>query len=322
MKKGIIRTIIEKKLFVTIMMFILIIAGLFSYITLPKQNFPEVVLPVAAVSVVYPGASAEDMEELVTKKVENVAMEIEGFDSCKSQISDNLSTVMVSLDMNLSQEQVDKSFEDLRRKIDDLKPSLPSDVTQVVVKTDIMDTTGLLLAVTGEGVSGDELAQRTKDLGDRLRILEGVKKVDIAGKQESEVKITVNSDKLNHVGLSLTELASIISAQNSMIPTGTITVENNKITVNSSGKFKNIDEIKNIVVNVSKDTGAILKLSDIADIKIEIPDDAPKYLFSKKESVLLSLYFNKGLNVVSMGDSVRNTVKQFKKNAPRQYTGQ
>ncbi|AOT69383.1 efflux RND transporter permease subunit [Geosporobacter ferrireducens] len=316
MKKGFVEMIIEKHLFVTIVMVMLMISGIYSYVTIPKQNFPEVVLPVAAVNVVYPGASAEDMEELVTKKIENEVMKLDGFDSCNSQTLDNISIVMVSLDMNLSQERVDKSFEELRRKIDDLKPSLPKGVAQVVVQTDIMDTAGALFTVTGEGVSGDELAQRTEELKDKLKLLDGVKKIDITGKLESEVKITVNSVKLNHIGISLTELANIISAQNSIIPTGTIDIENSKITVNSSGKFKNIEEIKNIVVDVSQDTGAILKLSDIAEVNIKTPDDIPKYLFNKKESTVLALYLDKGLNVVGLGDSIRTTVEEFKTTLP------
>ena len=313
--KGFVYKIIEKRLLVTIIMFMLIIGGLFSYISIPKQHFPEVVLPIATVTVVYPGASAEDMEELVTKKIEDVAMESDGFDSCSSQTFNNVSAVMVKLDMNMTQEEVDDSFDKLRRKINDITPSLPDGVTKVSVDTEVMDTAGLILAVSGEGVSGDELAQRTDELKDRLKIIDGVKKVDVSGKQESEVSIKVDSDKLNNLGLSLAELSKVISAQNSMIPTGTIDVDNSVITVTSSGKFESIEEIKNIVIG-SSDTGAISKLSDIANVEIKVPDDSSKFMYNKKDANVISLYFKSGINVVNFGDSIRDTINDFKKTLP------
>ncbi|MDD3024401.1 MAG: efflux RND transporter permease subunit [Syntrophomonadaceae bacterium] len=111
MKKSFVETIIEKKVFVILVIVLLMLIGLYSYMSIPKQNFPEVVLPVAAVTVVYPGASAEDMEELVTKKVEGTVMTLDGFDSCTSDVHENYTTIMVSLDMDLTQEEVDKSFD-------------------------------------------------------------------------------------------------------------------------------------------------------------------------------------------------------------------
>ncbi|MDD2620838.1 MAG: efflux RND transporter permease subunit, partial [Syntrophomonadaceae bacterium] len=290
--------------------------GLYSYMSIPKQNFPEVVLPVAAVTVVYPGASAEDMEELVTKKVEGTVMTLDGFDSCTSDVHENYTTIMVSLDMDLTQEEVDKSFDDLRLKVDSLQATLPSGVTQISVNTDIMDTAGLLVAVTASDVSGDELSQRANELKDQLKLIDGVKKVELSGEQLSEVHITADVNKLNGMDLSLAELASIISAQNSLVPAGTIDIDHNVITVSSSGKFESIDEIKNIIVGASESTGIIYKLSDIATVNKSIPDDHPGYYYNNEPSTLLTLYFDTGINVVTMTDSIRDAIEDFSKTLP------
>ena len=244
MKKSFIEHIVEKKGFVIIIIILLMLVGLVSYINIPKQNFPEVVLPVAAVTIVYPGASAEDMEQLATKKVEEMVMSLNGFDSCTSEIHENYSTVLVSLDMKLRQEEVDKSFDDLRLKANSLKASLPAGVTSVSVTTDVMDTAGMLIAVTSDKASGDELYQRSSELKDKLKLLGGVKKVDLYGAQISDVKVTVDINKLNSLNLSMADISSLISAQNSMIPAGTIEVGENTIKVNSNGKYESIDEIK------------------------------------------------------------------------------
>lgn len=320
MKKGLTRTFIEKKTFVIILMCVAIICGTFCYITIPKQHFPEVVLPVAAVSVVYPGASSEDLEELVTKKVEEKVMEVDGFDSCTSQTLNGVSISTVSLNMNLSEDEVEKSFTDLRRKIDDLTPQLPTGVARVSVNTDLLNTAGYLLAITGEGVSGDELSQRADALKDQLKLLDGVSKVEAYGKRESQVTVEVDNQKLNQLNISLAQIGALISAQNSSIPVGDINVDGTDITVNSSGKFKDVEEIKNIIVGVTNTSGTIIHLSDIADIRVEPPADASKYLYNDKDSVVLAMYFDSGLNVVSLGDEVREQVEAYKQTLPDNIT--
>lgn len=166
MKKGIIEFCLEKKLLVVILIITCMGAGIFCYFDIPKQNFPEVSVPMAIIRVVYPGASATDMEELVTDKIEDVVLELDGFDNCKSQTFNSVAVITVALDMNLKKEVTDESFDVLRRKLDDLKPQLPEGVTSITVDTDIMDTTGLMLAMTGEDVSSDEMAQRAEELRD------------------------------------------------------------------------------------------------------------------------------------------------------------
>ena len=316
MKKGFVERIIEKKTFIISIIILLILLGTYSYIKMPKQNFPEVVLPVAAVSVVYPGASAEDMEELVTKKVEETVMSLDGFDSCNSSVYENYCTVTVVLDMDLSQKEVDDSFDDLRLKLNSLKQSLPAGVTQVSVNTDIMDTDGLLVAITAKNVSGDELSQRATELKDRLKTLEGVKKVELYGEQLSEVSVTVDVNKLNALNLSLSELSSVISAQNSMIPAGDIDIDKDVITVSSNGKFSSINEIKNIIIGSSRSNGIIYRLGDIATIEKSIPDDLPKFYYNGEPSALVALSFDKGINIVTMTGSIRSAIHDFSKTLP------
>lgn len=315
MKGSFVKTIIEKKLLVIILVIMAAAGGIASYLSIPKQHFPEVVLPVAAVSVVYPGASAEDMEELVTKKLEAVVRETEGFDSCTTTTQNNVCAAMVVLEMDMSREEVDDSFDDLRVRVEKLKASLPSGVTSVSVDTDVMDTAGLILAITGDDVSGDELGQRTEDLRDQLQLLDGVRKVEIYGKQDSEVAVHADAKRLNALDVSLAELAALIGAQNSVIPTGTIDAGNSKITVNSSGKFENLDEIRNIVVGQS-DIGSIIRLSDIAEIRVEEPEDSAYYTYNKHKANLIVLYFNSGINVVDFGDSIRECIREYQKLLP------
>lgn len=316
MKKSFVEALIEKKVLVIIVCILVMMGGIGSYITIPKQNFPEVVLPVASVTAIYPGASAEDMEQLVAKPIEDVVMSLDGFDSCTTQTFDNACAIMVSLSMDFDQEAVDDSFDDLRLKLEALKPSLPSGVTQISVDTNIMDTAGLLLSVSGTDVSGDELSQRARELKDALKLMDGVKRVDLVGEQLSEIAIVADPVKLNSMDISLAELSQIIAAQNTLVPTGTITTDGSTIPVHSDGTFESIGDISNLVIGGNQETGILYRLSDVADVQLRAPEDAPRYYFNGTPSVVVALYFENDINVVSMADGIRETVNKFSSTLP------
>jgi multidrug efflux pump subunit AcrB len=314
MKKNIIHYIIEKKLFIYMLIVFTSLGGVFSYRALPKQNFPEVVFPVAVVTAVYPGASAEDMEELVTDKIEDEIVKIDGYDTSRSETLDNLSIVMVQLDMNLSEKAVDKSFDELRRKMNDLRPNLPSGLARLEVNTEAMDTNIALIAVSGNELSNDVLAQRSEDLKEALQDLKGIKRVDALGKKESRVNVQVDLAKLNHLNLSLSDLASIIQAQNSIVPTGTLNLEGEKITVNTNGRLENLQALKDIIIAISPDGQSVITLSDVSDISLSPDKDLSGYKYNGQDAVLIALYADKGVNIVSMGDGIRSAITEFEEN--------
>lgn len=307
--------LLERKSLIIMLVVMVFVAGIFSYIKMPKQKFPKVVLPVATVTVVYPGATAEDMEQLVSEKVEHTCMELDGFDKCESTVGDNYSVTSINLSMDLTQNEVDDRWDELRNKMDTLKSDLPSGVTSITVDDDVMDTAGLILAVTGDNISNDELSQRSKEIADKLRLVKGVKKVSVHGDVPSEVKITVNIDKLNDTNVSLAELAKIIGYHNSTLPTGSIKVDGNNIKVNTSGQFESLNDIKNIVI-AANDDYIITKLSDVADVRMEVPDDEGYYIYDNKRSTVLAVYFESGLNVVSLGDKVNKVIDNYNESLP------
>ena len=233
-KKNFVAGILDRKPMIILIMILVLIGGLVSYVMIPKQHFPKVIVPVAAVSVVYPGASAEELEELVAKPVEQKCMELNGYDNCTTNISENVSTTSVVLNMNLSQDEVDDAWDDLRLKMNALQSELPSGVSYIRVDDDIMDVAGVLVAVSGDNISNDELNQRTNVLADDLRDIDGVSKVSISGNVASEIKIVVDSRKLNNQSVSMAEIATLIGAQNKVVPTGSIKVDDNKISVDAT----------------------------------------------------------------------------------------
>jgi multidrug efflux pump subunit AcrB len=317
MKKNIIQICIEKKLLVLCIILMSLLGGIYSYYALPKQNFPEAILPATVITAIYPGASPEEMEELVTKKIEELALESDGFDTSSSQTYNSVSVVTIQLDTSYSQQQIKDSLDTIRRKLGELKENdLPSGVTSVTMDTEIMDTAGLMVAVTAEGISGDELASRANQVKELLKDVKGVQRVEVTGQRESSVRIVVQPEKLNQLNLSLAELMQMIEYQNSTIPAGTIEIEGQKIVVDTSGAFENLQEIQKIVVGQVQTTGEIITLNQVADITFEQDEKLPKYLYNGEESVLVSVYFEPGKNILTIGEDVKKVLQELREELP------
>ena len=312
MTEKLIQNLLKRKLFIILILGMLVVSGIFSYLVIPKQHFPVVVYPIASVTVIYPGASASDMEELVAKKIEKAVMDLDGFDHTESHSYANACGVSVVLDMDLSQEAVDKSFDDLRDKIEDMKDELPAGVTSVRVDTEVMDTAGMLLTVSSAAAGYDELCQRAGELRDQLEQEEGIQRIDLYGDLTSEIQVRVHTDALNRMNLSLTEIASVIVAANTNIPLGHIDLDGEKITVNTNGELESVEEIGNLIVDVSQPEGLTTRLADIADIGRALPDDEPYFRYNEDPAVLLAVYYKEDLNVVSLGDSIQARLEDFR----------
>ena len=315
--KTFIGSVLKRRTLIIILMLLCFVTGVICYIVIPKQHFPKVVVPVGVVKVIYPGASAEEIEEQVVGKVEHAVMEMNGYDKSETTIVDNGFIIKAVLNMDLPQKDVDDSFDDLRKRLDLL--DLPSGVTSVSVDDDIMEISEAVYAMTGENISNDELSQRCEEAADVLREVDGVRKVKLFGDLKSEVHITVDTAKLNNLPVSMAEVAAIVQNQNSAIPTGSIKVNGQDIDVTTSCRYESLKDIENLVVNIT-DEGIVTTLKDIADIRIELPDDKEYYILNNQNATVIGVYFKDGLNSVDVGKRVNAAVAEYSKTLPSNIT--
>lgn len=320
MINKIIETVIKRRIVIFILLIAIVIGGISCYSSLPRTSFPKADIPMATVVVVYPGATSEEVEKEVTKKVENACQSVSDYDESTSQSMANACAVTVMFDKKVSQEKLDMDIIELRRKMSELKSELPAAVSSIAVSSDSMDTASLVIAVTGnEQVSNDVLSQRATDLSDKLKLIDGVSQIKITGNNDSEVSVKVDREKLNSMNLSLYEISSAISANNAILPIGSVNVDGNELSVTTSGRYNSIEAIENIIVGGSE-TGAVTRLKDIADIKIQEPEDSSFYLLNNQKSILVSLYFQDDLNVVSKADEVKSVISDFEKTLSENVT--
>ncbi len=292
------------------------VAGIVSYINLPKQESPDISVPVAIVSCVYPGASQEDVEKLVTKKIEDELKDMEGYLSIKSFSMNSYVTLIFELDYGVD---VDESWGgELRTKMVDLQDELPEECHTVQVRTDLTETAGMIIAISGDDYSYDELAEFGEKFITKLSAIDGIRRFELNGNIDKEVIVELNHYKMNRLNLSYSEVLNLIQSQNIEIPSGIIEEvgEGGKSLIpplNSGGSFESIDEIGgDLILAMSSEDQSVLRLKDIGQVTFGESDRGGiKYKSDGQPAVLLSGYFQDDQNVLLIGEDVREVIQTF-----------
>lgn len=315
---GLIKSAIENKKITIFLVILAIISGFYCYNIIPKQESPDVSPPVAMITTIYPGASATDIEKLVTKKVEEKAEEIDGYDYLESYSKNSVSVVILYLNNDADK---DKAWRDLRDKIKDLKTDLPSGCQDSEINTKLTETAGMILSVSGQNYSYEQLGNYAEDIKKELSSVEGISRFDIKGKQDKQVKVEVDLEKINKYSISIKDICGILKAQNVDIPSGSLDLDSGKIKVQTPGTFTSLQNVENTVIGASTDSGQLVRIKDVAKVYMEYDDNSDyKYTNNGANAVLLAGYFQDNKNIVSIGDGVKTKLNTIKKNLPQDLT--
>lgn len=311
--RKLINKIIDERKVVLFLAVILAVAGIYSYHILPRQEMPDVSAPFAMIITTYPGASAEDVNELITEKIEDELYEIDGYDYSVCKSKESLSVVTVAFDFD---SDTSKVYQDVRNAVNDIQKDLPSGANASQVNTDLTETAGIIISLSGDNYTYEQLESFGNQFKKNLTEIDGISKFNIEGKVDKEVKIEVDISKLNQYDLSLVDIVTILKAQNLEIPSGSIETESGDITVNTPGIFTSIDDIGNTIIAASRETGDVARLRDVATIEMDLEDGVTKYKQDGDNAVLLTGYFKQGKNVVLIGTEVRETIDSVKAQLP------
>lgn len=293
----------------------IIIFGAYSYYIIPKQEYPEFPAPAAMITVIYPGASAEEVEILVTQKLEEKLTELRNYDYTSSSSLNSAAAILLVLDMDISESELDQTWNELYRLIENIKGELPAAVAEIDIDTNLVETTGMLIGLSSNQYSYEQLVAYGEKLKNNLVKLGGIKRFDIIGEQEKEVKIEVDLKKLDLYNLFLGQITNILAAQNIQMPSGNIQDEMMKFYLNQEGLFRSLEEIGNIIIDIREDK-MIVRLKDIAQVYMGQKDSNYKIRSNGENGIILVGYFKGDLNVVTAGKEVREVLDDFKKELP------
>ena len=298
---------IENHQFTIILVLLLVLFGLVSFLTMPRSEDPQVSPAASTVIVVYPGATPEDMEELVIDPVEEVLNELEDIKHIKSRAEDGMALVNIEF---LSGTDPDDKYSDVVQKVNSIRSSLPENIVSLEIqKWSVSDVFILQLALLSDSATYRDLEKEADRLKKSLETTAGVKKVKTWAFPEQEIRISIDMQKMAQNRLSLNQIISTIQSANQNIPGGYVDIGSKRFNVQTSGSFESIEEIKTTVVNSSENN--LLYLKDIAEISYDYEDDTYFARFKDKNAVFITVNQKVGTNVFTIRDALEEKIQSF-----------
>jgi len=311
--KKIISFLLKEK-YIVIVAFVIIMAfGFISYYYMPRQENPDITSPAALITTIYPGASSEDVEILVTKKIEEEVSKIDGIEKIDSISNDNYSAVIVTISYSVDRE---KQWSNLKKYIDDIKDELPLGCYDPDIDTESMvETAGMLLSISGDNYTYDQLENYADNLKQQLLSIDEINKIEITGNVDKKAFVEVNTMKLNTYSISIEDIYNLLQSQNLKIPAGAINTPNGKINVHVPESFESIEDIENLIVSASE-SGGIVRLKDVAHVYFGEKENVKKTYNNGKNAVVLAAYFKTEKNIVLIGDEIDEAILKTKNSIP------
>ena len=302
------------KEFVYFCIAIIFVAGIFSYQQLGRMEDPDFVIRQMVVSVAWPGASAREIEEQVTDKLEKKLQDTPGLDYLRSYSRPGQSIIYVFLKETTPEKDVRPTWLEVRNLANDVKASLPQGVVGPFFNDRFDDVFGSIYALTGEGFSYEDLREQAEKIRRILLTVPNVKKVQLVGVQAEKIYVEIESSKLAKLGIDPNLLINSIKTQNAMTASGMVETESDNVYLRVSGMFEDIESIRNIPVRAA---GKSFRLGDIASVRRGFVDPAdPKMFFNGKPAVGLALSMDKGGNILTLGKDLQVTIEQIKADLP------
>jgi multidrug efflux pump subunit AcrB len=304
---------------VTLSILVLLFAvGVNSLLNMPRREDPKITIRQGLVLAYFPGANSAQVEDQVTKKLEQYLFQYEEVNKAKtySTTSDGMVVVNVELEQNVKQPDI--FWSKLRHQLlVSRQMDLPAGVKGPIVNSDFGDTEALVIGVESNESSYAELKEYTRKLEDAIRTVPATSKVKRIGEQKEQIVISSNSEKLSQYGLSLSQVVKILQSQNAINATGNIKTENSQTPLYTDGYYNSENEIANQIVGASK-TGQTIRLGDVAKFTRTYIEPTSKTTVNGNKAMILSVQMQEGNNIVKFGEDVQNKVAEVKKMLPDQ----
>lgn len=305
---GLSNVSLNNKTSVFVLTFIILLAGLGSYISMPRESFPEVVIPQIYVGTPYPGNSPLDIEKLITRPLEKEIKTITGIDKLTSTSVQGYSTIFIEFDFSITPEEALRKVKD---KVDvaksdvDFPKDLPADPN--VFEMNISELTPVMNINLSGDYSIDELRKYAEYLEDEIEKLPEVSEVDVRGVQEKEMKVNVDMIKLEASKLSFNDIAAAIQNENMTMSAGDVLEDKFRRTVRIVGEFEDAVDLANVIVKREKFN--IVYLRDIAEVVFEDEDKESYAREYTKSVVMVDVKKRAGENLINASDQINVILK-------------
>jgi multidrug efflux pump len=311
---NITRLAIDNNRTTLVLLIVLVLLGIQAYKTIPQAYDPGFIVRAAQVITYFPGGSPERVEQLISDKIEKVVQELPELDFVKSESRTGVSIVTVNIKESYS--DMRPIWDNLRRKIDKVESELPNGVIGPNVNDEFGDVFGVVLTLTGEGYSYSELKDVADTAKDALLRISEVGKIEIHGEQEERIFVEYDNARLSELNLTPLQLSQILANQNIVVSGGSIRLGKERIELEPSGNFENVNDIRRATIQLPGSTDVIY-LENIATIKRAYIDPATKRVrYSGTPALAIAISMREGGNNILLGKEVLNTIQQVEAQLP------
>jgi multidrug efflux pump subunit AcrB len=299
---------IDNRTSIYVLAILISMLGMMNYYFIPKETFPQIVIPYIVVSTPYPGTSPEDMENLVTRPIEKQLKSISNVKKITSNSVPDFSSIIVEFDPDLS---IETAKQRVRDAVDKAKSDLPTDLPS---QPQIMDIDLSAMPVMYLNISGNydlvKLKHYAEIAQDRIEGLKEITRVDIVGALDREIQIDADIFKMQAAKVTFGNIEQAVAMENLTISGGILTNNGTRNTVRIKGQFTDVQTIRNIVVQSS--SGAMVKLSDIAEVTDGFAEQASFARLNGKNVITLNVIKKNGANLLDASDQIKEIVDDLK----------
>jgi multidrug efflux pump len=296
------------------LMIMLTISGMLAYTKLGQSEDPPFTFKVMLVRATLPGASAQEVEQQVTDKLEKKLQEVPHLDHTNSFSRPGESMIFVVIKDNTFSKEIPEIWYQVRKKIGDIRHTLPSNLESLTFNDEFSDVFGSMYALTGDGFDNYALKKQAEIIRAELLTTPDVAKVSFFGERKQRIFIELSNAKLATIGLNTTALVNILQAQNSIVLGGTYDSPNERIRIDVSGRFRSLDDLRELRLRANNQD---FKLGDVARVYRGYEDPPVDTVrFRGQDALLLGVSMSEGGDVIALGHELDKKITKIQQNLP------
>ncbi|HEX5684380.1 MAG TPA: efflux RND transporter permease subunit [Ideonella sp.] len=302
------------------LMVVLMVLGLAAYFQLGQDEDPPFTFRAMVVQVFWPGASAQQMAEQVTDKIERTLQEVPHSDVIRSYTKPGESLTILQLKDSSPPKEVTDVWYQVRKKVGDMRGTLPSGVIGPFFNDEFGDVYGSIYALSADGFSTEELRRYAEDVRSQLLRVPNVAKVELFGVQAEKLFVEISQKRLAQLGLDMNQVIAQLNAQNAVEGAGTLNATSQNLQVRVAGAFTSVEDLRQLpirAVNASTGVASSLRLADIADIRREYVDPPSVMVRHQGQQVLaMGVSMAKGGDIIELGKALNAKTAEIKAKLP------
>ena len=296
------------------LMIVAVLAGLFAFVRLGRNEDPSFVIKTMVVQAAWPGASVDDMLKQVTERLERTLQETPKLDFLRSFTRAGVTTIFVNLKDNTAAREIPDIWYHVRKSIGDMRHTLPAGVVGPGFNDEFGDTFGIIYGFTADGFTHRELRDYVEDVRSKLLHVRDVSKIEILGAQDEKIFVEFSMEELASLGIDRSALIAALQAQNVVQPAGSIQTGNETLSLRVSGAFRSEQDVANVNFAFG---GRMLRLSDIAQVRRGFADPPqPLFRVNGQPAIGLAIAMREGGDILALGKNIKRAVAEVSADLP------